>query len=70
MKAAPNKLQVALQTKRLNSVTKALSELAEKLAYQLKPDQFAQNLEVTSRTLNQIPIEDFLEKMEAEPERT
>jgi len=154
MKSAQNRLQDALQSRRLDSVTQALGELAEKLAYQLKPsytevihlraeedrhhfaiqfsaklhlhysslqsrdeglvftvqfsgeayadspnppihelfaaglldsfvvygygrkwagqviataDQFWQNLEVPSRTVNQIPTDDFLEKIGAEP---
>lgn len=37
MKNVLNNLQDALQTKRLAAVTKALSELAERLAYQLRP---------------------------------
>ena len=37
MKNMLNNLQDALQDRRLTTVTKALSELAERLAYQLRP---------------------------------
>ena len=37
MKLAQSELEEALQSRKLNSVTRALSELAERLAYQLKP---------------------------------
>jgi hypothetical protein len=37
MKVAQSELEEALQSRKLNRVTRALSELAEELAYQLKP---------------------------------
>jgi len=37
MSIARNKLRVALQNREVTSVTQALNEIAEKLAYQLKP---------------------------------